>query len=458
MDDILAYLDAHHERHLEELLELLRIPSVSSQAEHAADTARAAAWLAERLRALDLTVEVIPTDRHPLVYAESDQRPDRPTLLFYGHYDVQPADPLELWESPPFEPQVRDGVIYARGASDDKGQLYCHLKALEAYRAVGRELPVNVKFIVEGEEECGGESVYRYTEQHADRLACDAVVISDTSLYDENTPAICYSLKGLAYLQVDVRGPAQDLHSGSFGGTVKNPANALCEIVASLQDADGRVRIPGFYDAVRDLEPDERAEFARLGYDEDDLRRDTGAPAAWGEAGYTTLERMWGRPTCDVNGLWGGYAGEGAKTIIPAAAGAKVSMRLVPDQDPDAVAEAFRAHVAAVAPPGVTVTVTAMHGAKPVMVPRDDPMVQAGMRALEHGFGARPVFIREGGSIPIVGTFQECLRAPVLLLGYGLPNDNIHSPNEKFHVRNFRDGIRTTAWLLREAAAAAGDD
>ncbi len=453
MDRILDYLDRHRERHLQELLELLRIPSISSQAEHRDDVERAARWLADRLAELDLSVEVIPTEGHPLLYAESEQRPDRPTLLFYGHYDVQPVDPIDLWDSPPFAPRVENGIIYARGASDDKGQLYTHLKALEAYVRQGIDLPVNVKFIIEGEEECGGESIYRYTEQHPDRLACDAVVISDTSLYDERTPAICYSLKGLAYMQIDVRGPAQDLHSGSFGGTVQNPANALCEIIAGLKDADGRILIPGFYDDVRDLEPEEREEFARLRYGDDDLRRDTGAPEPFGEKGYTTLERMWGRPTCDVNGLWGGYSGEGAKTIIPATAGAKVSMRLVPDQDPGRVARLFTDHVQRIAPPGIEVTVTEMHGAKPVLVPRDAPMMRAGMKALEDGFGARPVFIREGGSIPIVGTFQECLGAPVLLLGYGLPNDNIHSPNEKFHVRNYECGIRTTARLLQEAAA-----
>ena len=449
---IASYLDEHHDRHVAQLCDWLRIPSVSSVSEHDADTRRAAEFVAEELRELGLSVEVIEGEGHPLVYAEGEQRPDRRTLLFYGHYDVQPADPLELWTSPPFSPRIEDGVLYARGACDDKGQLYCHVKALEAYVKTGTELPVNMKFIIEGEEECGGPAVYRYTEANAEKLACDAVVISDTNVYNAETPAICYSLKGLAYMQIDVRGPGADLHSGSYGGTVQNPGNALAEIVASLKDRDGRVLIPGFYDDVRELDDAERAAFASLDYTDEVLRKETGAPGPFGEAGYTTLERMWARPTCDVNGLWSGYSGEGAKTIVPATAGAKVSMRLVPDQDPEKIAKAFEAYVLENAPEGVEVTVTYLHGAGAVMVPRDSELMQAGMRAMERGFGKAPVFIREGGSIPIVGTFQACLGSPVLLLGYGLPDDNIHSPNEKFHLENFRNGIRTTAALLEEAA------
>jgi acetylornithine deacetylase/succinyl-diaminopimelate desuccinylase-like protein len=447
-----TYLAEHRERHAAELCDWLRIPSISSVREHDADSRRAAAWLVAKFRALDLDVELIETAGHPLVYAQGEQRPDRRTLLFYGHYDVQPVDPLDLWTTPPFEPRVENGVIYARGACDDKGQVYAHLKALEAYRALGLELPVNVKFIVEGEEECGGPAIYRYVEANPAKLACDAVVISDTSLYDADTPAICYSLKGLAFMQIDVRGPGMDLHSGSFGGTVQNPANALARIIAALRDADGVVRIPGFYDDVLELDPAERAAFASLAYSDDVLRADTGAPGPFGEKGYTTLERMWARPTCDVNGLWSGYQGEGAKTIIPATAGAKVSMRLVPDQKPEKIAAAFKQYVREIAPAGVEVEVQYLHGAQAVMVPRDSEMVQAGMRAMATGFGKTPVFIREGGSIPIVGTFQDCLETPVLLLGYGLPNDNIHSPNEKFHLENFWNGIRTTAALFEEAA------
>ena len=451
-EKVLAHLDDNRQRHVDQLCDFLRIPSISSQSDHAEDVRRAATFVADELNELGLTVEVIETDGHPLVYAETEQRPNRRTLLFYGHYDVQPVDPLDLWDHPPFEPVIRDDVVYARGACDDKGQVYAHIKALEAYIATGEELPVNVKLIIEGEEECGGHGIYRYTEENPDKLACDAIVVSDTALYNESTPGICYSLKGLAYMEIRLTGPAMDLHSGSFGGTVQNPGNALAEIVAQLKDKDGRCLIPGFYDDVLDLDAEERASFAELGYTDEILRQETGAPGAFGEAGFTTLERMWARPTCDVNGLRSGYGGEGAKTIIPATAMAKVSMRLVPNQDPEKIARAFAAYVKEIAPPGVRVEVIDHHGAKPVLVPRKSDMMQAGMRALEQGFGAKPVFIREGGSIPIVGTLQEYLKAPVLLLGYGLSTDNIHSPNEKFHLNNFRRGIRTSAILLAEAA------
>ena len=451
--DVLAYLHAHRQSHVDQLCELLRIPSISSQSDHAADVRRAAEFCADELRGLGLAAEIIEGDGHPLVFAQTAPRPDRPTLLLYGHYDVQPVDPLDLWHTPPFEPRIEDDILYARGSTDDKGQFYAHFKALEAYVRTGTELPVNLKFILEGEEECGGHHVYRFTEQNADKLACDAIVVSDTALYNETTPGICYSLKGLAYMEIRVSGPAQDLHSGSYGGTVQNPANALAEIIAKLKDADGRCTVPGFYDDVLDLDADERAGFASLGYTDDILRQETGAPAAFGEAGYTTLERMWARPTCDVNGIVSGYGGQGAKTIIPARALAKVSMRLVPNQDPDRIAAAFCDHVRAIAPAGVDVEVENLHNANPVLVPRHSAMMQAGVRALREGFGAEPVFIREGGSIPIVGTFQACLKAPVLLLGYGLSTDNAHSPNEKFHLANFRNGARTSAVLFHEAAA-----
>ncbi len=451
-EKVLAYLDANRQAHLDQLCGFLRIPSISSQSGHMADVRKAAAFVAGELEALGLKVETIDLGGHPLVYAESEVRPDRRTLLFYGHYDVQPVDPLDLWDNPPFEPVVKDGYVYARGSSDDKGQVYAHIKALEAYVREGEDMPVNVKFIIEGEEECGGHSIYRYTEENPGKLACDAVVISDTTLYNESTPGICYSLKGICFMEIRVGGPAMDLHSGSYGGTVQNPGNALAEIIAGLKDRDGRCLVPGFYDAVLDLDQEERAGFAALGYTDAILKQETGAPAPFGEKGYTTLERMWARPTCDVNGIVSGYGGEGAKTIIPAKAMAKVSMRLVPDQDPAAIAEAFKRHVTAIAPAGVTVEVVNLHNAHPVLVPRRSPLMQAGMAALERGFGAKPVFIREGGSIPIVGTFQEYLKSPVLLLGYGLSTDNIHSPNEKFLLENFWRGARTSAMLMAEAA------
>jgi acetylornithine deacetylase/succinyl-diaminopimelate desuccinylase-like protein len=453
LDAVLAYLQAHQQKHVDQLCDLLRIPSISSQSDHAPDIRRAAEFCASELRELGLEVEIVEGDGHPLVFARTKPLPDRPTLLLYGHYDVQPVDPLDLWQTPPFEPRIENGIIYARGSTDDKGQFYAHFKALEAYVRTGTELPVNLKFIIEGEEECGGHHIYRYTEANAAKLACDAVIISDTALYNETTPGICYSLKGLAYMEIRVKGPSRDLHSGSYGGTVQNPANALAQIIAGLKDAHGRCTVPGFYDAVLDLDAEERRSFASLGYTDDVLRDETGAPGPAGEEGYTTLERMWARPTCDVNGITSGYGGQGAKTIIPAHAMAKVSMRLVPNQDPPKIAAAFADWVRQLAPPGVTVEVENLHNANPVLVPRDSPMMQAGIRALEAGFGAQPVFIREGGSIPIVGTFQACLKAPVLLLGYGLSTDNAHSPNEKFHLENYWRGARTSALLFVEAAA-----
>jgi len=451
-EKILGYLDSHRNEHVDQLVEFLKIPSISSQSDHDQDTRRAASFVADELKELGLAVEVIDLGGHPLIYAETEIRPDRKTLLFYGHYDVQPVDPLDLWDTPPFEPRIENGIIYARGACDDKGQVYTHIKALEAYIRQGIELPVNVKFIIEGEEEAGGESIYKYTEQNAEKMACDAIIVSDTALYNETTPGICYSLKGLAYMEIQVTGPAMDLHSGSYGGTVQNPGNALTEIVAKLKDEDGRCLVPGFYDDVLELDQEERDGFAELGYTDEILCKETGASAAFGEKGFTTLERMWARPTCDVNGLLSGYGGEGAKTIIPANAMAKVSMRLVPNQEPEKIAKAFTDYVLSIAPAGVKVEVIDHHGANPVLVPRKSDMMKAGMSALEQGFGAKPVFIREGGSIPIVGTFQKCLKSPVLLLGYGLSTDNIHSPNEKFHLDNFWRGTRTSAILMEEAA------
>ncbi len=455
-DRVLAYLEQNAERHVARLCDFLRIPSVSSVSAHKPDIGRAAAFCADELRALGLSVETIePEGGNPLVYAETTPRAGLPTLLVYGHYDVQPVDPLDLWRTPPFAPRIEDDIVYARGATDDKGQLFTHFMALEAYVRQGLSPPVNLKFLIEGEEECGGHSVYAYTEAHAGKLACDAVAISDTSLYDERTPALTYSLRGLAYFEILVRGPKADLHSGSYGGAVQNPANALAQIIARLKDERGRVIVPGFYDDVLELDADERAAFRSLGFDESAFLAETGSPAVFGEAGYTPLECMWGRPTCDVNGLWSGYSGEGAKTIIPATAGAKVSTRLVPRQDPQKIAAAFTAYVRQIAPPGVVVEVRTLHGAQPVLVERGSPWMQAGLRALAQGFGGRPVFIREGGSIPIVTTFQDCLRAPVLLLGFGFSGDNAHSPNEKFHLANLRAGARTLVHLWEEAGRPA---
>jgi acetylornithine deacetylase/succinyl-diaminopimelate desuccinylase-like protein len=450
--EVLQYLDEHQERHLGQLCQFLKIKSISTQKEFRGEIRRAVDFLAAELAGLGLHPEVIETEGHPLVYAQSEQRKGRPTLLFYGHYDVQPVDPVELWDSPPFEPLIRDGWIHARGASDDKGQMYSHIKAIEGFVRTGTDLPVNIKIIFEGEEESGGQAIFTYTRQNAAKLACDMVVISDTHLYDEQTPAICTSLRGLCYMEVRVQGPTVDLHSGIYGGAVQNPANALCQIVSQLKDAQGRVLIPGFYDDVLAVGEEVRDEMRRLEHTDEAVKNETGAGAVFGESGYTSLERMWVRPTCDVNGIWSGYTGQGAKTVIPAVAAAKVSMRLVSNQEPGKIASAFTAYVKDICPEGVSVEVHSLSGAAPVVLPRTSPLILAGKTALEKGFGSEAVFMGDGGSIPIVGTFQESLKAPVLLLGYGLLIDNIHSPNERFKIAHYYKGIRTSALLLGEVA------
>jgi acetylornithine deacetylase/succinyl-diaminopimelate desuccinylase-like protein len=371
-------------------------------------------------------------------------------MLFYGHYDVQPVDPVDLWESPPFEATVRDGEIYARGSADDKGQIFMHLKAIEAHlRQTGR-LPINLRVVLEGEEEVGSENLDDFIRANKDGLAADVVVISDSAMFDRGVPSICYGLRGLAYFQIDVRGTSSDLHSGSFGGAVANPAMVLAQILAQMKDKGGRIKIPGFYDDVRELAPAEREEFAKLPFNEKKYRRDLGAPKLFGESGYTTLERVWGRPTFEVNGLISGFTGEGAKTVIPAVSMAKVSMRLVPDQDPKKIGDLFEAYMQKTAPKTVEVKLTRMHGGKPWMTSFDNPFVQAAARAIEKGFGKRPVFNREGGSIPVVSTFQEVLGLPTVLFGVGLPDENAHAPNEKLDLSNFHNGVIASAYLYDE--------
>ncbi len=452
---LLDYLATHEQRFRDELFDFLRIPSVSARSEHAPDVARAAEWLRDRMSAIGLSASIHETAGHPVVLGEWRQAgPGARTILIYGHYDVQPAEPLELWTSPPFEPEVRDGKIFARGSVDDKGQLYLHLKAIEAYLATYGALPVNVIVLAEGEEEVGSEHLAPFVEAHADRLRCDGVVISDSAMFAPGLPSILSSLRGLAYFQLDVEGPTTDLHSGSYGGAVVNPAMALARILSTLHHADGRVAIPGFYDAVRGWEEPVREQMRALPFDEEGFRRETGAPALGGEAGYSVLERIWTRPTCEVNGLLSGYTGEGAKTVLPARAMAKVSCRLVPDQDPDAVERLLRAHVAAVQPPGVTVTVRALHGGKPWRGELSGALFDAGRRALERAFERAPVIVGEGGSIPVVHDFARVLRAPVLLMGFGLPGENAHAPNEWMSDANYVGGIRAAAFLWEELARA----
>ncbi len=446
------FLAANRQRFQDELFDFLRIPSVSARSEHNADTARAAQWVAASLTRIGFQATVHPTAGHPIVLGESRNAPGAPTVLLYGHYDVQPAEPLELWETPAFEPSVRDGRIYARGSVDDKGQLFLHIKALESHVATAGRLPVNVIVLAEGEEEVGSEHLSEFVEAHAAQLACDAVIISDSAMFAPGLPSILSSLRGLAYFQIDVVGPAGDLHSGSYGGAVVNPAMALARILATFHDADGRVAIPGFYDDVRAWDAKARAAIGALPFDDEHFRDEVGAPALGGEKGYSTLERIWSRPTCEVNGLLSGYTGEGAKTVLPARAMAKVSCRLVPDQSPDRIRDLLQAHVAAVAPRGVTATVRSLHGGRPWRAEPSGPFFEAARDALAQAFGREPVVTGEGGSIPVVGDFERILKVPVLLIGFGLPGENAHAPNEWISVENFEKGMDAMAAMYGRLA------
>jgi acetylornithine deacetylase/succinyl-diaminopimelate desuccinylase-like protein len=454
MNDVIDFINASRDRYVSELSHYLAIPSISAVPEHRDDVRRCAEWTAAELTRIGLeNVRVIDTAGHPLVYGDWLHAGEAPTVLLYGHYDVQPVDPVELWQSPPFEPTVRDGQIFARGAADDKGQVFVHMKAVEAHMKKAGRLPVNFKVVIEGEEEVGSVNLGPYIQANSTALAADMVLISDTEMFDRGVPSICYGLRGLAYMQIDLRGTKSDLHSGQYGGAVANPANVLAHIIAQLKDKSGHVRIPGFYDDVRELREEERAEFRRLPFDEVGYKKHLGAPRLVGEKGFTILERVWARPSLDVNGLLAGWTGEGSKTVIPATAMAKVSMRLVPDQDPVKIAELFQAYVKKIAPKSVEVKVTSLHGSKAWMTDFDNVYVQAAGRAVEKGFGKRPVYTREGGSIPIVADFQEALNAPVVLFGFGLPDDNLHAPNEKFNLDNLFNGILASAFLYQEVAA-----
>jgi acetylornithine deacetylase/succinyl-diaminopimelate desuccinylase-like protein len=452
MDRVDSYLESHRRDFEEQLKALIRIPSISAQPDHDANTRAAATFIRDDLAAIGLKAEMIETRKHPIVYAEWLGAPGAPTILVYGHYDVQPPEPLEPWLSPPFELTIRDGNFFARGATDDKGQMFTHIKAVEAWLKTSSKLPVNVKFLIEGEEEIGGISLEAYLPENTKKLACDYAVISDSSQFAPGQPAITYGLKGLAYFELLVQGANRDLHSGTYGGAVANPINALATILASLQGPDGKVAIAGFYDSVKPLEEWERAEFAELGFSEAEFQADLRVPSLEGEAGYTTLERKWARPTCDINGIFGGYAGPGPKTVLPCKGGAKLSFRLVPNQDPKSVERQFREHVARVCPRGVTYEIICHHGAPAVLVKIDTPGVKAAVRAIEQGFGTKPVLMREGGSIPVVGLIKEHLGVDTLLLGWGQTDDNLHGPNEKLCVADFHRGIKSSAHLLEELA------
>lgn len=437
-------------RHLEELKEWLRIPSVSSDSSRTNEVQQAAAWVAEKLTKAGLEVEILPTQGHPMVYAETPKIPGAPVVLVYGHYDVQPVEPLDEWESGPFEPTIRDGNLYARGATDDKGQVLTHVQSVCDWLAAGTPLPLQIKFLIEGEEEVGSENLERMLPDLSDRLACDCVVISDSGQYADGQPAITYGLRGIATYELKVDGPSQDLHSGSFGGAVMNPAIALCRILGSMVDSEGRIQIPGYYDAVRELSADERQQWQQLPQDDASFADAIGVDQLFGEQGYTTDERRWARPTFDINGLTSGHQGEGVKTIIPATATAKFSFRLVPDQDPKTLSAAVEEHITKHAPAGVRWALTPDHGAPGMLASTNSQFVQAANRAIESAFGVLPVLIREGGSIPIVTRFQEVLGCDCLLLGWGLSDDNAHSPNEKFRVEDYHRGIRASAILWDE--------
>jgi acetylornithine deacetylase/succinyl-diaminopimelate desuccinylase-like protein len=449
------YLEATRAERLESYKAFLRIPSISALPQHRDDCRATATWLADALsRAGAEHAAVEDTTGNPVVYADwLHAGPDAPTVIVYGHYDVQPADPLDAWTSSPFEPVIRDGRMLARGASDDKGQIHMHVMTLAAVLGTRGSLPVNIRYLFEGNEEDDPVHLVRWLAANQGRLAADLAVISDTGFFDGNLPAITIGLRGNEYIQIDVEGPPADLHSGSYGGAVENPANALAQILASLKGPDGRIRVTGFYDDVAALTESDRAAFAAMPFDDEAYRIGLGVPALSGEAGFTTLERRGARPTLDINGIWGGFQGEGAKTIIPAHAHAKVSTRLVPNQTPERVFELLDAYIAEIAPPGVRVSVRSLHGSNPTHMPIDQPATKAAARAIEATFGRAPLYTREGGSIPVVGNFESILGLPVVLLGFSPPDDHAHAPNESMDLENYELGMRCVARYWDELAA-----
>ena len=452
--DLIGYIESKREDNLNELKEFLRIPSVSTQSEHKQDVERAARWVAEKLRAAGFEkIEIVPTKLHPLVYGESLQAPGKPTVLFYGHYDVQPAEPLELWTTPAFEPAVRNGNLFGRGTADDKGQVHIHLKALEALKKVDGKLPVNVKVIIEGEEEVGSVSLWDFVQKNRERLKADALVVSDSSMLSRGIPSITYGLRGLNYYQLELTGPAQDLHSGSFGGAVPNPLTILAETLAKLHDKNFRVAVPGFYDQVAQISREERKAIEALPWREKEFRRTVGAPGLCGEKGFSIIEQIWTRPTLEVNGIWGGYTGEGAKTVIPSKAYAKVSTRLVPNQDPAKIAKLVERHVRKLLPKTVSLKFEVLSTGKPWLASYSHPVFQKAIHALEQGFGRKAVFIREGGSIPFVSQMDDTFNIPCVLIGFGLPDENAHAPDEHIALENYFGGIKSIAIFYEQLAA-----
>ena len=445
------YAKENSGRFLDELKELVAIPSVSSDSNCLGEMKACAKFVENAISSIGFDrVEMVETKKHPIVHGEWLGAPGAPTVLLYGHYDVQPVDPLELWETPPFEASERDGRLYGRGTVDDKGQFYLHLKAMESWLSSSESLPVNMKVIIEGEEEVGSESLEPFLDDNREMLSADVAVISDTSMIKKGWPSITYGLRGIAYFQIDLKGPSQDLHSGIFGGAVKNPIHALTEIIGKLKDENGRISIPGLYDDVVEVTSEERADMAELPFEEELFLEEVGAPRLSWESGYTPLESLWCRPALDVNGIWGGFSGEGSKTVIPSEAHAKVSIRLVPNQEPDVIGDLLEAYVKEIAPPEVEVTVQRMHGGRPFLGDLSHPAFAAAGRALEKGFGAKAVCIREGGSIPFVRNMTETLDLPCLLLGFGLPGENAHAPNEWIDLENYALGTQSAIHLYQE--------
>lgn len=451
MKEVLDYVNSNINSFIEELSEFLKIQSISTLSEHKQDMRTAAEFVANKIRIAGIDkVEIYQTDGHPIVYAEWMGAPGKPTVLIYGHYDVQPADPIELWETSPFEPVIKDDKIYARGATDDKGQMYVHIKSVEAFFKTYGKLPVNVKFLIEGEEEIGSSNLYTFLKNNIDLLKCDAVLISDTSLWDEGVPTITYGLRGISYMEIEVTGPNRDLHSGTYGGAVPNPVNILAEIIAKLKDKNGKITIPEFYDDVLKPTKQEKENLKKLKYSEKEFAKSIGIKKSVGEKGYSLLERIWSRPTLDCNGIVGGFIGKGAKTIIPSKASAKISMRLVPNQNPQKIEKLFTKYIKKIAPDYVDVKVSSVHGGSPFIAKLDKPIMKIAAKAMSMAFGKNTVFMREGGSIPIVVQFAEKLKATPILMGLGLDSENLHSPNEHFNLNHFRLGIISSAYFMNE--------
>ena len=451
MQDVIKYIESNADNYIDELKDYLRIPSISTSSANKKDMNTCAKFVSKKLKDAGMkNIKIIPTDGHPLVYGDWMKAPGKPTVLIYGHYDVQPVDPLELWDSDPFEPVIKDDKIWARGADDNKGQNLVHIKSVEAYMKTLGKLPLNIKFLIEGEEEIGSPNLEVFLKKNKKLLKCDAVLISDTSLYAEGIPTINYGLRGLAYLEVELTGPNRDLHSGSFGGSVANPINELAKLISKLHDKNGKVTVPNFYKGVQPFTKKEKDNIKNLKFSDAKYAKDLGVKELQGEKGYDTLQRLWGRPTLDCNGIYGGFTEEGAKTVLPSKATAKISMRLVPNQDWKKVGKEFIKHVKALAPKSVKIKVTEMHGGSPVVIPLDDPAIIAASKATSKAFGKKTVYTREGGSIPIVVEFVNQLKAPAVLMGLGLDSDNIHSPNEHFSLKSFGLGIKSSAYFFEE--------